>query len=204
MTDHRTTTGTAATDIDTAVAAIDKANTDDPNLHHGEPLALVQGQSAEAWAVRLDPHASEALRLAARAHHLRRWTVPRSTYPEGREGYLRWRRHQKSRHANELTELLNSCDIVPAIVERAALIVAKRGLGRDPEVQTFEDAVSLTFIETQFVPTADKLGNDKKMVEVVAKTLRKMSPAGQAAAHTIILDDRSAGIMTRALNLTDP
>ena len=88
--------------IDQAAAAIDAANADDPHRHDEEPVALVQGRLAEDWVVRLDPDASAALRLAARAHHLRRWVVPRSSYPEGRAGYLRWRRDQKQRHAAEL------------------------------------------------------------------------------------------------------
>ena len=44
-----------------------------------------------------DPAATEAQVLAARAHHLRRWVVPRTSYPEGRAGYLRWRTDQKRR-----------------------------------------------------------------------------------------------------------
>ena len=67
-----------------------------------------------------------------------------------------------------------------------------------PEVQVFEDAVCLTFIETQFLDTADKLGDEQKMVDVVAKTLKKMSPAGHAAAATIPLDGRAAEIVRRA------
>ena len=65
-------------------AAIDAVNANDPRTHDTEPLALAQGRKAEAWVVRLDPDASVALRLAARAHHLRRWELPRSDYPEGR------------------------------------------------------------------------------------------------------------------------
>ena len=38
----------------------------------------------------------ETLLLAARAHHLRRWELPRDSYPVGRAGYLRWRRDQKA------------------------------------------------------------------------------------------------------------
>ncbi|MDW3217332.1 MAG: DUF4202 domain-containing protein [Acidimicrobiales bacterium] len=180
------------------LAAIDADNADDPNTFDGRPLAQAQGQMADAWVTRLDPAAADALRVAARAHHLRRWEMPRSDYPEGRDGYLRWRRDQKKAHAARLGTLLAGADA--ALVERAAAIVQKRGLGSDPEVQVFEDAVCLTFIETQFLATADKLGDDQKMVDVVAKTLRKMSPSGHAAAATIALDDRSADLLRRAVD----
>ncbi len=182
-----------------AVDAIDAANRDDPNSHEGEPLALAQGRLAEGWVTRLVPDASDALRLAARAHHLRRWVVPRSTYAEGRAGYLRWRRDQKARHATELTEILGEAGVEPEVVARAATIVAKKGLGSDVEVQVFEDAVSLTFVQTQLAWTADKIDDDDRMVEVVAKTLAKMSDEGRAAALTIGLDDRRAALVARAV-----
>ena len=89
--------------IDRARSAIDAANRADPHQHDGAPLAELQGRLAEAWVTRLDPDASTALRLAARAHHLRRWVVPRASYPHGRAGYLRWRRDQKQRKQNKFS-----------------------------------------------------------------------------------------------------
>lgn len=184
--------------IERARSAIDAANAADPNEHDGEPLALLQGRLAEGWVVRLDPDASAALRLAARAHHLRRWVVPRASYPDGRAGYLRWRRDQKQRHAAELRDLLEGAGVDPAVVERAAAIVAKVGLGSDPEVQVFEDAVCLTFLETQLGDTADRLDVDH-MTSVIAKTLTKMSEPGKAAALTIDLDQRGRDLLARAV-----
>jgi hypothetical protein len=184
--------------IDRARSAIDAANATDPNRHDGEPLAQLQGRLAEGWVIRLDPSASVALRLAARAHHVRRWVVPRSSYPEGRAGYLRWRRDQKQRHAAELRELLDGAGVDPVVVERAAAIVAKVGLGSDPEVQVFEDAVCLTFLETQLDETADRL-DEEHMTNVIVKTLTKMSEAGKSAALTIDLDARGRALLTRAV-----
>jgi hypothetical protein len=181
-----------------AIRRIDDANAGDPNRVDDRPLAQEQGRRAHGWVLRLDPDAGEALQLAARAHHLRRWELPRSDYAEGRDGYLRWRRDQKKRHAELLTTLLTADDVPHPQLSRAVEIVQKTGLGSDPEVQTFEDAVCLTFVETQFLATADKLADDDKMVDVVTKTLRKMSAAGIEAAGTIPLDDRAADIVRRA------
>ena len=188
-------------DLDQFLAAIDAANAGDPNSFDDEPLALSQGRMADGWVVRLNPDAADALRIAARAHHLRRWAVPRSTYPEGRDGYLRWRRDQKTRHGNELAELLRTEGAGDDLIDRATRIVQKRGLGTDPEVQTFEDAVSLTFIETQFTETADKIADDEKTSDVIAKILGKMSPAGHDAVATITLDDRATDIVRRAAEI---
>ena len=165
-------------------AAIDAANADDPRSHDSEPLALAQGRRAEEWVVRLDPEASDALRLAARAHHLRRWALPRADYPEGRAGYLRWRRAQRERHARDLAAILAESRVDGSVAARATQIVTKRGLGSDPEVQTFEDAVSLTFLETELRPVLDRLDDDTKAADIVAKTLAKMSAAGREQAVT--------------------
>ena len=181
-------------------AAIDAANAADPRSHDGRPLALAQGRRAEEWVVRLDPEASDALRLAARAHHLRRWALPRSDYPEGRAGYLRWRRAQRERHARDLAAILDEARVDGSVADRAAQIVAKRGLGSDPEVQTFEDAVSLTFLETELRSVLDRLDDDTKAADIVAKTMAKMSAAGreQAAEVAATLDERSYLVFTEA------
>ena len=181
-------------------AAIDAANASDSRSHDGEPLALAQGRRAEEWVVRLDPRASDALRLAARAHHLRRWTLPRSDYPEGRAGYLRWRKAQRDRHARDLAAILDYAGVDGSTSARAAQIVTKQGLGSDPEVQTFEDAVSLTFLETELHSVLGRLDDDVKAADIVAKTLAKMSAAGreQAVAVAAGLDPRSRRICTEA------
>jgi hypothetical protein len=181
-----------------AIDDIDAANGADPGFHDGRPLALSQGRRAMEWVESLQQSASDPLRLAARAHHLRRWLVPRLSYPEGRAGYLRWRRDQKMRHAAELTEILLSRGFDQRTVERAAEIVTKSGLGSDPEVQVFEDAVSLTFIETQLISTVQRVGPERA-VEIIARTLEKMSEAGRSAALTIELDDEHADLINRAI-----
>ena len=136
---------------------------------------------------KLRPDASEALLLAARAHHIRRWAVPRSTYPEGREGYLRWRSELHRHHAGTVAAILEGEGYDGETIARVQDIVHKRQLARDPEVQTLEDALCLVFLETQFHDLAARL-DSAKMVEVMRKTFLKMSPAGQRAALELPLD----------------
>jgi hypothetical protein len=176
--------------FDAAIAAIDAANAEDPEvvLVGGEarPKEQAHAEMMTAWLERLDPEAGEAQRLAARAHHLRRWVVPRSDYPDGRAGYLRWRTAQKRRHADEVAEIMTGVGYDPATIEVVQRIVRKDGLGRDPAVQVHEDALALVFLETQLGDLIDRLGAEKT-VEVVGKTLDKMSPAGRSAAGTLSL-----------------
>ncbi len=79
-----------------AIAAIDAGNAEDPNVvtvgERTGPKEIVHAELVTAWVERLRPDASEPLLLAARGHHFRRWTVPRSSAPAGRAGYLKWRK----------------------------------------------------------------------------------------------------------------
>jgi len=68
----------------------------------------------------------------------------------------------------------------------------------DPEVQALEDALCLVFVETQFGELTAQLGEDH-MIEVVAKTLRKMTVTARQAALELPLDDESLHIVHRAL-----
>jgi hypothetical protein len=183
-----------------AVAAIDAANADDPNriLVRGveRPKEQAHAELMTEWVERLsadtgDPP-SEALLLAARAHHLRRWALPRSDYPDGRKGYLRWRRDLHQRHAADVSAILHDEGYEEDTVARVADIVRKRNLERDPEVQVLEDALCLVFVETQFRELADRLDHGK-MVDVVRKTLVKMSDEGkqQALALDLPVEDRA-------------
>ena len=64
-----------------ALAAIDAANADDPNVIMVDgverPKELAHAELMTRWVRTLDPQCSEEQMLAARAHHLRRWTIPR-------------------------------------------------------------------------------------------------------------------------------
>lgn len=191
-----------------AVAAIDAANADDPHTIEVRgavrPKELAHAELMTEWVRRLDPHATEAQLLAARAHHLRRWTVPRTTFPDGRAGYLRWRLALRAQHATDVAALLESVGYDEATIARVRAIVEKDGLrpdGRtaDPAIQVHEDALCLVFLETQLAATAEQLGDDK-MVEVIRKTARKMSPAGLAMVAELGLGDRELGLVERALS----
>jgi hypothetical protein len=185
-----------------AIAAIDAANADDPNVlvidGVSRPKEQAHAELMTEWVRRLDPDADEAQLLAARAHHLRRWTLPRDDYPLGRAGYLRWRTALKAQHADEVGAILHDSGYGDEVVERVQHIVRKESLRTDPAVQTHEDALCLTFLQTQFADLAGRLGDDKT-VDVVAKTLAKMSDQGRAAALELPLRPDERSLVERAL-----
>lgn len=188
--------------LDAAFAAIDAANAGDPNTIEidgtAQPKELAHARLMTEWVRQLDPAATDAQLLAARAHHLRRWTVPRESYPEGRAGYLRWRTDQKRRHAEEVAVILEDVGYETEVIQRVQAIVRKEGLARDPAVQTHEDALCLVFLQTQLAETAAGLGHDKA-VDVLRKTARKMSPRGLVEAAALPYDDASRRLLEEAL-----
>ena len=173
-----------------ALSAIDAANALDPNLVEVDgaqrPKELVHAERMSRWVVELDPSADDAQRLAARAHHFRRWTWPRSAYPEGRAGYLKWRRLARAGQAAEVRALLVECGVPEDVAADTARIVNKDELGSDPRSQTHEDALCLVFFELQGSETATALG--PKAPTVVAKTLAKMSPGAKDRLLSMTLD----------------
>lgn len=189
-----------------ALAAIDDANAADPEQLEvdgvARPKELVHAERVTAWLDRLVDDPAPEQRIAARAHHLRRWELPRAEYAEGRAGYLRWRTEQKRRHAAAVGEILAEVGYDEAFVDRVGAIIAKRGLGSDPMVQAHEDALCLVFVELQFDGVAERLGDDHT-VEVVAKTLRKMSPAAITLAAALPLSARAGAILERAVAALD-
>ncbi len=162
------------------------------------PKELAHADLMTEWVRRLDPDASEAQLLAARAHHLRRWSSPRSSYPEGRAGYLRWRADLKKQHAEEVAGILAAAGYDEATVDQVQRIIKKIGLGTDAAVQVHEDALCLVFLETQLASTADQLG-DEHMLDVIRKTAAKMSPAGLAEVGAIPMRDHDRELIARAL-----
>ncbi len=185
-----------------AVAAIDAANARDPNVvvvrGAARPLALCHGELATEWVERLVPDAGDALRLAARAHHLRRWELARNEYPEGRAGYLRWRKDQKARHAADVAALLVDAGYGADVIERVQALVRRDRLASDPGAQAIEDAACLVFIETQLAAMTPKLDHEH-LLDVIRKTARKMSPAAIGAVATIELGGAERALLAEAL-----
>ena len=188
-----------------ALAAIDAANADDPVRIRvrGEerPKELAHAELVSEWLARLVPDASEALQLAGRAHHLRRWEIPRADHPEGRVGYLRWRRALHDLHAAVAREILAEAGYDEALLQRVDDLIHKRGLARgDAEAQALEDALCLVFLETQFRELAERL-EPGKLLDVTRKTLVKMSPRARELAGELPLDPRDLATVGRAAEL---
>lgn len=162
--------------LQAALAAIDEANRADPK---GE--ALVYGQRMTTELDRLFPDAPDVLQIAARGQHVERWLLPRSDFPEGKAGYLAWRREQGRRHGARVAGMMAAAGYDAVDCERVGVLLRKEGIKRDAEVQALEDVICFVFLRWYFSPFAE--GRDPgALLEIVEKTARKMSAAGRARA----------------------
>lgn len=157
-----------------ALARIDEANSADPK---GE--ALIYGQRMSEELARLFPDASEVLQVAARGQHVERWLLPRSDYPEGKEGYHAWRREQGRRHAERVAGIMEAAGFPEADCARVGVLLRKEGIKRDAEVQALEDVICFVFLKWYFSPFAADRGAEQTL-DIVRKTARKMSEEGRA------------------------
>jgi ketosteroid isomerase-like protein len=187
-----------------ALAAIDAANAQDPTLvtvrGRKGPKELLHAELVTEWVRHLCPDPDEALMLAARGHHFRRWTSPRDTFPAGRAGYLRWRRALQDQQARELGELLAETGYDAATISRVRSLVRKQGLGdeADHDTQALEDALCLVFLETQLDDIAQRLEPDT-LARVLSKTAHKMSTAGRRAIADVPLEHGARSVLESAL-----
>jgi hypothetical protein len=181
---------------------IDRVHAADPkHLPDGRPAELVYADRMEAWVVRAAAEPTLLLRLAARCQHLERWSVPRQSFPEGKAGYLTWRKSLYRKQADRARELLMAAGVPIAEAEAAATWVSKSGLKTNPGTQALEDAACLVFLENEIEAFAAQHADypREKFVEIIRKTWKKMSPRGQDLAKTITLPPAIATLVGEAL-----
>jgi len=147
------------------------------------------------------PDATPLLRLAARCQHLERWLTPRATFPEGKVGYLNWRRSLYVKQAERARALLVEAGVAATEAAEVATWVSKTGLKTNPGTQALEDAAVLVFLENEISTFAAQHAHypREKFVEILQKTWRKLSPAAQHAATSLTLPPTIAGLIREAL-----
>jgi hypothetical protein len=188
--------------LDEALRRFDEANAGDPNheMVDGQPLPkeLVYGQRMSARLAVFAPDAPETVKLAARAQHIRRWEVPRDTYPEGRAGYLKWRTDLYKRHGDIAGAIMKDVGYDAGTIERVQTLLRKRGLKTDPDVQLMEDVICLVFLEHYFHDFAPKHPKEK-LIAIVQNTWKKMTKKGHEAALALDYPPEDIEVIRKAL-----
>ena len=188
--------------FEVALRLIDEANSQDPNTEKFEgedyPKELLYSMRMTKWLETVEPHASEALRLAVRSQHIRRWDIPRSDYPPGRKGYHQWRTRLYDYHGEKAAEILKKVDYDEETIARVRMLLKKQGLKTNTETQTLEDVACLVFLES-YLWDFSRLHDEEKIIDILRKTWRKMSARGQEAARELSLNAGAGALLHKAL-----
>jgi hypothetical protein len=187
--------------LDATIAAIDAANADDPRRLDGRAFELVYAERMSARLAALYPDASDLLKIATRAQHLRRWEIARADYEEGRRGYNEWRRACRIHHAHLVAEIMRAHGYDEAAIAHVGALIRKEQLKKDPESQALENIAAIVFLEHYFDEFLEKHREyaDDKLVDILGKTLCKMSPKGRAAALALPLPPRARSLVEAAI-----
>jgi hypothetical protein len=191
--------------LEDILAAIDAANGDDPRKVVVEgaecPFEIIYAERMTARLAALYPQASDLLKIAARAQHLRRWDIARENFPLGRHGYNDWRKECRTHHAHLVADLMREHGFDEASIAHVGSLIRKEQLKKDPESQALENVAAIVFLEHYFDEFHAKYTdyNDDKIVDILGKTLCKMSPKGHAAALALPLPERTRQLVSAAI-----
>lgn len=191
--------------LNAALQAFDEVNRQDPNTEtdqagEAQPKELLYAKRMSAELAEFAPDASQELQLAARAQHIERWIIPRADYPMNRAGYQRWRTTLGEHHAQRACGIMRQHGFSENSCQRVAAMLQKKYLKRDPEAQTLQDVVCLVFMRYYLEAFASK-HSEEKLISIVRKTWKKMSPDGHASALQINLAPHLAQLLNNALGL---
>jgi Domain of unknown function (DUF4202) len=185
-----------------AIELFDAANREDPTHTIVDgidyPDALLYARRMTERLGDFEPNASEPLRLAARCQHIRRWQIPRNRYPMTRAGYHEWRNDLAKFHATESASLLQQAGYDSETITRVQSLLRKEQLKSNPDMQTLEDVICLVFLEFYFSDFAKK-HEEEKLIKIIQRTWKKMSPRGQAAALKLQIEPADRWLIEKAL-----
>ncbi len=186
-----------------AFNAFDKYNQKDPHVFIWGDLSYPQeyflALKLYEWVLKLNPNADEELLLASRSQHIGRWEIPRETYPDGREAYLKWRKYLALFHAEKASSIMKEVGYDDEQIARVRQIILKQKLKVDADVQTMENALCLVFLEFQYEDFYPK-HPPEKVVNILRKSLLKMDSHGHQFALGLNFSEQGLAYINEALN----
>ncbi len=183
---------------------IDAENAKDPNteIHQSItfPKELLYSSRMHQRLMSFHSNASEAVQIASKAQHIRRWEIPRESYSMDRLGYLKWREDLKKFHAKTITTILEKSGYDAEFITRVSFLIEKKLLKKDEETQLLEDVICLVFLEYYFDTFVQK-HDTEKMKNIILKTWNKMSERGHHEALKINFSEANFELIKKALGL---
>lgn len=189
------------TRLQQAFKKFDAYNATDPNqeIVDGKTIAK-EVLYAERMTKKLNdysPNAPEYMQLAVRCQHIGRWEIARETYPMDRPGYLMWRSQLKLHHAKIAEPILAECGYDAETISKVKALLLKKNLSQNPDTQLIEDVICLVFVEF-YLDDFIKKHSEEKMIDILRKTLKKISPRGIEAALKISMTNEVKDLILKA------
>ena len=188
--------------LDKTLYEIDLINAQDPNKEtiNGDvkPKELLYGQRMTACLSEFWPNANDLLQIAVRAQHIKRWHIKRTDFPQGKAGYLKWRKSLGQFHADLACQVMRECGYEENERETVASIIRKEKLHTNKDSQTLEDVACLVFLQYYFEAFSAKHDEDK-VISILQKTWNKMSEVGKEIALTLTLPTHLNELVKKAL-----
>ena len=185
-----------------AIEQLQQLNAEDPNElivdGQAEKKEVIFAERLSVWVKKVAGEPSAALQVAAYGQHVERWKSARTDYPEGRAGYLRWRKDLSKRHAEVTCRVAEEAGLPDEVIAAIRKINLKQNLRGNPESQVMEDALCLSFLEHEFEEFSAK-HPDEKVIDIVQKTWGKMSERAHGMALELPLSGRPLQLVGRAL-----
>jgi len=184
-----------------AVGEFDSYNSQDPNreMWGGKeyPKELLYAMRMSERLNQFAPDSPEYLTLAARCQHIGRWEIPRSAYPMDRKGYLQWRSMLKLHHAKIAGDILARSGYDSETIEKVKFLLLKKELNRNTDTQLLEDVICLVFVQ-YYLDDFAAAHEEEKVIDILRKTMNKMSPRAIAEVSTLPLSDKILALIGQA------
>ncbi len=190
--------------LNLAFKLFDGYNSQDPRSFTWNAISYPQeyffAVQLHEWVLKLNPDAGEELLLASRSQHIGRWEIPRDSYADGREPYLKWRKDLALHHAAVTARLMQEAGYNARQVERVSQIILKKRIKIDADVQTMENGLCLVFLEFQYEEFRKKYEHDpEKIINILRKSLLKMDAHGHSFALKLSYTNKGFGLIKQAL-----
>jgi hypothetical protein len=196
---------TAMSKLEKAIELFDKYNQQDPHKikWNGEEYAAEYFYALQLynWVKKLKPNAGEHLLLASRSQHIGRWQTPRTSYPDGKAGYLTWRKELATFHAETAGKLMLQGGYGEDDVKAVKHIILKQNLKTAEDVQVMENALCLLFLEFQYDDFMAKHEDDNMVIRILRKSWQKMNEQGRQVALHLNYSARGKQLIDKALSV---
>ncbi len=191
----------SATTLQEAFSRFDAYNATDPNREEFKgktyPKEVLYAERMTKKLNDYAPEVPEYMQLAVRCQHIGRWEIARNSYPMDRPGYLMWRSQLKLHHTKIAEPILKACGYNEETIDKVKFLLLKKQLHQNPDTQLIEDVICLVFVE-YYLDDFAKQHSKEKMVDILRKTLKKISPRGIEEALKINMTDQVKQLILQA------